>query len=331
MSINRTLYAQLSAGDDLDDYTSPGCYFSVSADITSKILNLPKGLKNGFKLIVDQITFNSYFVQKIIENATGNTFIRACNGGTYTSWITHGLMSVFNTFSQLGITSRPCTTLQVFKAMPDNSIAYLGVDQTSAISDLPTEAGCLEITRITSIRYKIILYRSRGGDVPAIKDIYIATVNQALTQLTWEKVALMTDIPSLSGYATQNWVNQNTVDKYIDTKVANRVEQRYGNISVVTTDYQGVNAVSGFNNHICLHIGALSNYPGTVLGTQRILTYGFVRSNQYSYQVVDKVGDVTIAVNNVGTVSLSSSGSEQAVNFVQTFILIPFYTSAIKS
>ena len=137
-------------------------------------------------------------------------YYRTYSGGNWGKWFNRGVMSVFNTFSQLGITSLPCTTLDVYKAMPANSTAILGTDTTGGISDLPAASGTLEITKASSsYRYKIAFYKSSGGDVPPVKDMWLATVNTTLTQLTWEKVALMTDIPNLSGYATQSWVRQN--------------------------------------------------------------------------------------------------------------------------
>ena len=209
LSLEKDLYTDIQENDDLNNYRNPGNYLCISGTITNTLKNTPKGIQYSFKLVVEEIGGGTYFVQKITEMGTGNIFIRTCSGGSFTEWIMNGMISVFNTFSQLKITNLPCTTLDVYKAMPENSIAILGTDTTAGISDLPTSTGVLEITKLSSdYRYKITFYKSSGGVTPPSKDIWLATVNNGLTQLTWEKVALMTDIPSLSGYASQEWVQQ---------------------------------------------------------------------------------------------------------------------------
>ena len=153
LSLEKDLYTEIPEDADLNDYQTKGCYKCLDSTYTSTLKNLPKGLKWGFKLTVEEITYDNYICQKIVENVTGNTFIRILEGTRgWHDWITNGVMSVFDTISSLGITDLPCTTLEVFKALPDKSMAFLGVDQTSAIYDLPMESGCLEITRISSIR-----------------------------------------------------------------------------------------------------------------------------------------------------------------------------------
>lgn len=209
LAIESTLYSDIPENADLNDYTTHGNYFCSTSVKAKTLKNTPKGLNYAFKLTYEEIAANNQAVQKIVENSTGNEYIRVKVGNNWSDWINRGVISVFNTFSQLGITNLPCTTLDVYKAMPENSIALLGTDTTNGISDLPASTGVLEITKLSSsYRYKITFYKSSGGNTPPSKDIWVATVNNGLTQLTWEKVALMTDIPSLSGYASQEWVQQ---------------------------------------------------------------------------------------------------------------------------
>ena len=228
LSLEKDLYTAIPEDADLNNYVNKGCYQCQNSTVVETLKNLPKGLKWGFKLTVEEITFTEYICQKITENVTGNTFIRTLEGSYgWHDWVTHGVISVFDTISSLGITNLPCTTLEVFKALPDKSMAFLGVDQTSAISDLPMESGCLEITRISSIRYKIILYRSRGGDVPAIKGMYIATVNEALTQLTWEKIYIESDVVN-NGTTT-------AAGKIVDARYAKTLTDKINTLNSKTT------------------------------------------------------------------------------------------------
>lgn len=188
LSLEKDLYTQIPKNADLNDYQTKGCYKCLDSTYTSTLKNLPKGLKWGFKLTVEEITYDSYICQKITENVTGNTFIRTLEGSYgWHDWVTRGLMSVFNTFSQIGITTLPCTTLDVFAALPLNSIAIIGTDTRAGISDLPASSGTLEITKVSWLRYKIAFYKSSGGDMPAIKGMWLATTNTDHSQLTWKK------------------------------------------------------------------------------------------------------------------------------------------------
>ena len=343
LSLEKDLYTEIPEDADLNDYQTKGCYKCLDSSYTNTLKNVPTGLLWGFKLTVEEITYDNYICQKIVENVTGNTFIRILEGTRgWHDWITNGVISVFDTISSLGITDLPCTTLEVFKALPDKSMAFLGVDQTSAISDLPMESGCLEITRISSIRYKIILYRSRGGDVPAIKGMYIATVNQALTQLTWEKIYIESDVANngtttVAGkivdarYAKTltdkiNTLNSKTIAKDIDTAVSGRVEQDYGNISVVTTNASGPNAVSGKEGCLVIHHAIDTRDASTMF----LHSMGYVKDNRYIGHVLSSGGGLKMATNAVGTVTVSVDGSS-ASSIKQVFIFIPQIDDAVKS
>lgn len=100
-----------------------------------------------------------------------------------------GNLHVYTTFSELGLSSK-CTTLDVYRAMDSNSMAILGTDTTSGISDLPETSGVLQIIKISIYRYAITFWKSSGGDHPVIKALWIATTNSALDELTWERLSL---------------------------------------------------------------------------------------------------------------------------------------------
>lgn len=358
LAIDRAQYTDINENDDLNDFTEPGSYLSIQGTITTTLLNKPEPLTYSFVMTVRQVAGGTYFIQEIAEMGTGNQYIRYCSGGTFGSWITRGVMSIFNTFSQLGITSLPCTTLDVYKAMPVNSIAILGTDTTNGISDLPASTGTLEITKSSSsYRYKITFYKSSGEDRPPSKDIWVATVNTGFTQLTWEKVALMTDIPSLSGYASQEWVQQQgyqtvqqvnsliknaTTDMLtqedldtfnyatenwvlqtalagyakttIDDSLATRPSQEFDRFMIRSTDYHGVNAVSGAEGYLVMHMAVDPDSP-----TKFIRSSGIVANNKYvnTFSTSDE-SSVGLSTNNEGTVTVLGMSN----NAKQMFILV---------
>ena len=358
LAIEKDLYESIPVNSDLNNYITKGNYVCFLDANVQSIQNKPIGLTNAFKLVVEEIAATDQLIQKITENSTGNMYYRTFSGGTWRNWITKGIMSVFNTFSQLGITDLPCTTLDVYKAMPNNSIAILGTDTTNGISDLPASSGLLEITKLSSnYRYKITFYKSSGGNTPPSKDIWLATVNNELTQLTWEKVALMTDIPSLSGYASQEWVQQQgyqTVQQVnsliknatndmltqedldtfnyatenwvlqtalagyakttIDDSLATRPSQEFDRFMIRSTDYHGVNAVSGAEGYLVMHMAVDPDSP-----TKFIRSSGIVANNKYvnTFSTSDE-SSVGLSTNNEGTVTVIGMSN----NAKQMFILV---------
>lgn len=369
LAIESTRYTDILENADLNNYTTVGNYFCSTSVKAKTLKNTPKGLKYAFKLTYEEITANNQAVQKITENATGNEYLRVKVADNWGEWITRGVMSVFNTFSQLGITDLPCTTLDVYKAMPANSTAILGTDATAGISDLPTSSGTLEIIKTSSnFRYKIAFYKSSGGDVPPSKDMWLATVNTNFTKLTWEKAAFITDIPSLNGYAsqewvkqqgyqtvqqvkslintatadmltqadldtfnyatenwvvqtalagyaTQNWVSQQGFAKtVIDDSLATRPSQEFDRFMIRSTDYHGVNAVSGAEGYLVMHMAVDPDNP-----TKFIRSSGIVVNNTYvnTFSTSDEAS-VGLATNNQGTVTVVGMSN----NAKQMFILV---------
>lgn len=359
LSLNQKSYTVIEKNKDLNNYQTKGSYYALDRNTTATLANLPKGLIYGFKLTVEDLTNNNYVCQKITENMTGNTYIRTFEGQYgWHEWVTHGTVSVFNAFNQLGITSLPCTTLDVYKAIPVNSIAILGTDTTNGISDLPASSGVLEITKLSSsYRYKITFYKSSGGDTPPSKDIWVATVNNGLTQLTWEKVALMTDLTSLNNYAsqewvqqqgyqtvqqvnslidnatadmltqedldtlnyaTENWVLQTALTGYakttIDDSLATRPSQEFDRFMIRSTDYHGVNAVSGAEGYLVMHMAVDPDSP-----TKFIRSSGIVANNKYvnTFSTSDE-SSVGLSTNNEGTVTVVGMSN----NAKQMFILV---------
>ena len=357
LSIEKDLYESIPVNSDLNNYITKGNYGCFTGKNVPSIQNKPIGLTNAFKLVVEEIAETDQLIQKITENYSANMYYRAYRGGDWGNWIANGVISVFNTFKQLGITDLPCTTLDVYKAMPENSIAILGTDSKNGISDLPASSGVLEITKISSYRYKITFYKSSGANTPPSKDIWLATVDNGFTQLTWEKVALESDIPSLNNYASQEWVQQQgyqTVEQVnslidnatadmltqedletfnyatenwvlqtalagyakttIDDSLATRPSQEFDRFMIRSTDYHGVNAVSGAEGYLVMHMAVDPDSP-----TKFIRSSGIVVNNKYvnTFSTSDEAS-VGLSTNNEGTVTVVGMSN----NAKQMFILV---------
>ena len=117
--------------------------------------------------------------------------------------------------------------------------------------------------------------------------------------------------------------HDNFVYKNINAEIPNRTEQRYGNISVVTTDYQGVNAVSGFDSCLCLHMAV----DIRDVANNHLSTMGYVSGSQYYHYDISRL-NLGMNVNNNGTCAIT--GGDPAF-IKQTFILIPQVDYSQKS
>lgn len=193
-------YIRLTEGQDLNTVVNNGTYVAPSDAIAQSILNKPSAINSKFKLIVSDTIGNTYEDgvykrQEIISHNSNLIFTRISpqSGVGWKNWdryLTAGefdSLSFYTSFSGLGVASK-CTTLDLYKAMPNNSILFLGTDTTSGVTDLPATSGVLKIIKMSSYRYEITFFKSSGGDVPALKGFWLGTTNTALDQLTWQQV-----------------------------------------------------------------------------------------------------------------------------------------------
>lgn len=396
LSLNKDLYTKIQRNDDLNNYKTKGCYYSIDANITTTLSNIPNGLHWGFKLTIEELMYNDYLSQKITENFTGYIYIRISQGqkgwldwkriaymrdlpnlsnyatqewiqsqnylteipDEYTtdtevsqaiaaalvgyatqawvnsqgflteipeeyvtltelqaqnyatqSWVNSqgfikGNMTLYTTVDQLDI-SYPTTTLNVFKAMANNSLLIFGTD-TTYITDLPVNSGILEITKVSNIRYKIVLYKSSGGTIPVNKGMYLATTNSTLDNLTWEAVVFTSD---LNNEATQEWVGQQgyqtvqQVNSLINTATADMLTQEdLDTLNYATENWVLQTALDGYATENWINT-KLNNYLPkketialTTQGTHYGLQYQWVRYGQ----VVEifLVGNLTQEISN---------------------------------
>lgn len=117
------------------------------------------------------------------------------------------------------------------------------------------------------------------------------------------------------GYATQTWVNKQSFAKTtIDDSLATRPSQEFERFMIRSTDYHGVNAVSGAEGYLVMHMAVDPDAP-----TKFIRSSGIVVNNTYvnTFTTSDE-SSVGLATNNQGTVSVVGMSN----NAKQMFILV---------
>lgn len=82
-----TLFAgtEINSGDDLNDYTKPGRYYSPNASTTASLLNMPEIFESGFSMDVLPISSNN--VQIIYPGGVGkNIYTRSAVSSGWQPW-----------------------------------------------------------------------------------------------------------------------------------------------------------------------------------------------------------------------------------------------------
>lgn len=96
-TLSKSPHANMTSGQDLDNFLTPGVYDCSSASIASSLLHRPAQVNSGFRLIVSQSGYgSSAFTIQIILIASGSSgqqreFRRAYLGtppnGTWSAWV----------------------------------------------------------------------------------------------------------------------------------------------------------------------------------------------------------------------------------------------------
>ena len=194
LSLERVDYKTINENEDLNDYINEGCYTSTGSNVTSTLQNIPKGLYYGFKLTIEEITANTYFVQKIIENVTGYQYIRAKNGTEgWSNWISTKGFCVYNRVADIGLDA-PTTILEIYKAMEYDTILYISAAESS-VTDIPSAGGTLIIEKLNSNRTNI-MFKS-PINVGGKNDLWLGAIDDAGTTLQWNRV--LTDNDTIKG------------------------------------------------------------------------------------------------------------------------------------
>ena len=95
-------------------------------------------------------------------------------------------MKTYCYLSELGLVA-PCTTSDVYMAMPNGSKAIIGANNTG-VTDIPVNSGLLEITKCAQGRFSITVKKSYGDSV-APNEMWIGQLKGTDgTGLTWSKV-----------------------------------------------------------------------------------------------------------------------------------------------
>lgn len=278
------------------------------------------------------------FLTEIPEEYVTLTELQAQNYATQ-SWVNSqgfikGNMTLYTTVDQLDI-SYPTTTLNVFKAMANNSLLIFGTD-TTYITDLPVNSGILEITKVSNIRYKIVLYKSSGGTNPVIKGMCLATTNSTLDNLTWEAVVFTSD---LNNEATQEWVEQQgyqtvqQVNSLINTATADMLTQEdLDTLNYATENWVLQTALDGYatenwvNTKLNNYLPKKETIALTTQGTYYGLQYQWVRYGQVVE--VFLVGNLTQEISNqlisnfcpanpMGTLQITIAGYDSKTNYAE--------------
>lgn len=119
-------------------------------------------------------------------------------------------------------------------------------------------------------------------------------------------------------YATENWVLQTALAGYakttIDDSLATRPSQEFDRFMIRSTDYHGVNAVSGAEGYLVMHMAVDPDSP-----TKFIRSSGIVANNKYvnTFSTSDE-SSVGLSTNNEGTVTVVGMSN----NAKQMFILV---------
>lgn len=117
------------------------------------------------------------------------------------------------------------------------------------------------------------------------------------------------------GYATQTWVNNQSFAKTtIDDSLATRPSQEFERFMIRSTDCHGVNAVSGAEGYLVMHMAVDPDAP-----TKFIRSSGIVINNTYvnTFTTSDE-SSIGLATNNQGTVTVVGMSN----NAKQMFILV---------
>ena len=91
-SDNATLFAgtPINSGDDLNDYTTPGIYYSQDSTITASLSNMPEFFESGFSLDVKYLGSSSNLIQIITytsSNGVGSViYTRRRSNSLWADW-----------------------------------------------------------------------------------------------------------------------------------------------------------------------------------------------------------------------------------------------------
>lgn len=258
LAIESTLYSDIPENADLNNYTTVGNYFCSTSVKAKTLKNTPKGLNYAFKLTYEEIAANNQAVQKIVENSTGNEYIRVKVSDTWGEW-----------------------------------------EKVALMTDIPSLSGYASQEWVQQQGYQT---------VQQVNSLINTATADMLTQA---------DLDTFN-YATENWVLQTALAGYakttIDDSLATRPSQEFDRFMIRSTDYHGVNAVSGAEGYLVMHMAVDPDAP-----TKFIRSSGIVVNNTYvnTFTTSDE-NSVGLSTNNQGTVTVVGMSN----NAKQMFILV---------
>ena len=234
---------------------------------------------------------------------------------------------------------------------------YYSLDSntTETLSNIPNNIKWGFKLTIEEISYHDYLTQKITENVTG--NIYVRVLEASKGWHDWKRIAYINDLPNLSNYATQEWIQQqgyqtvqqvnsliNTatadmltqedLDTFnyatenwvlqtalagyakttIDDSLATRPSQEFDRFMIRSTDYHGVNAVSGAEGYLVMHMAVDPDSP-----TKFIRSSGIVANNTYvnTFSTSDE-SSVGLSTNNEGTVTVVGMSN----NAKQMFILV---------
>ena len=96
----------IASGDDLNNYTTIGEYYSGSSAISQSITNCPSGFTTGFKLTVQNTGYSGHIIQRIEAISNGITWERGAylSSGTWTFYDWSSKVSINDSSSSISST-----------------------------------------------------------------------------------------------------------------------------------------------------------------------------------------------------------------------------------
>ena len=322
LAIESTLYSDIPENADLNDYKTVGNYFCSTAVKAKTLKNTPKGLSHAFKLTYEEIASNSHAVQKIIENTTGNEYIRVKVNNNWGKWEKVAFITDIPSLS--GYATQTWTKSNFYSLNKDlystiNSNddlndyttkgCYYSVDYntTKTLSNVPNDIHWGFKLTIEEISYNNYLTQKISENVTG--NIYVRILEGTKGWHDWERIAYISDLPNLSNYATQEWVQQQgyqtvqQVNSLIKNATADMLTQEdLDTFNYATENWVLQTALSGYAKESWVNTKLNDYLPKTQ--EMSLTTQGTFYGLQYQWarygQVVEVflVGNLTQKISN---------------------------------
>ena len=262
LTIQQSNYVRLQKNDDLNNIKTPRVYSGAGQVATRK--NRPSSLTYCFIVHVFNLCYNNICYQKYIEQVTGNIWLRYFNGSIWLHWIR---IATINDIPSLDGYATQAWVNEQIQDITGGSVTTDWVKSntwTTMLNNIPYDdlndlknSGAYSVpSNVLNIPFTIqgYVYMIQVSSniytqvfIGENKTISLRQYNKSTdTFNSWSVLANRSDIPSLDGYATQQWVqSQNYLtevpDNYAtDTEVSQAIAAALvGNATQTWVNQQG--------------------------------------------------------------------------------------------